>query len=84
MERKNTSFDDQKQLKSLKNQLSGLESKISALEKEIKKIDHELLMNYDATIAKPNFFDEYQAKKTKLERHMEKWEKLTMEIENIG
>lgn len=84
MEAKNTSFDDQKQLKSLKNQLSGLESKISALEQEIKKIDHELLMNYDATIAKPNFFDEYQSKKTKLEQHMEKWERLTMEIENIG
>ncbi|KAA2219745.1 ABC-F family ATP-binding cassette domain-containing protein [Maribacter flavus] len=83
MERKNTSFDDQKQLKSLKNQLSGLESKISALEKEIKKIDHELLMNYDATIAKPNFFDEYQAKKAKLEKHMDKWESLTLEIESI-
>ncbi|TLF46977.1 ABC-F family ATP-binding cassette domain-containing protein [Maribacter aurantiacus] len=83
MERKNTSFDDQKQLKSLKNQLSGLESKISTLEKEIKKIDHELLMNYDATIAKPNFFDEYQAKKAKLEKHMDKWESLTLEIESI-
>ena len=82
-ERKNASFDEQRQLKSLKNQLSGLESKIAALEKEIKKIDHDLLMNYDATIAKPNFFDEYQAKKSKLEKHMEKWESLTLEIENI-
>lgn len=82
-EKKNTSFDDQKQLKSLKNKLSGLETKIAALEKEIKSIDHELLMNYDATIAKPNFFDGYQAKKSELEKYMEKWENLTLKIENI-
>lgn len=84
VEKKLTSFEDQKQLKSLKNQLSGIESKISALEKEIKKIDHDLLMDYDATISKPNFFDQYQAKKAKLEKHMEKWEDLTLEIENIS
>src|SRR6056297_2524891 len=78
----NQSFEDQKQLKSLKNKLSGLESEISSLEKEIKKIDYDLLMNYDTTIAKPNFFDSYQAKKAKLEKHMEKWESLTMEIES--
>ncbi|ASV30687.1 ABC-F family ATP-binding cassette domain-containing protein [Maribacter cobaltidurans] len=83
IQNKNTSFEDQKLLKSLKNQLSGMESKISALEKEIKKIDHDLLMNYDATIAKPNFFDNYQAKKAKLEKHMQKWEALTLEIENF-
>ncbi|MDC6389136.1 ATP-binding cassette domain-containing protein [Maribacter sp. PR1] len=81
-EKNNQSFEEQKQLKSLKNKLSGLESEISSLEKEIKKIDHDLLMNYDATIAKPNFFDSYQAKKAKLEKHMEKWETLTMEIES--
>lgn len=81
-EKNNQSFEDQKQLKSLKNKLSGLESEISSLEKEIKKIDHDLLMNYDTTIAKPNFFDSYQAKKAKLEKHMEKWESLTMDIES--
>ncbi|PIB26311.1 ABC-F family ATP-binding cassette domain-containing protein [Maribacter sp. 4G9] len=83
VEKKNTSFEDQKQLKSLKNQISGLESKIATLEREIKKIDHDLLLNYDATIAKPNFFDDYQNKKARLEKHMEKWEALTLEIESI-
>ncbi|RRQ50534.1 ABC transporter ATP-binding protein [Maribacter algicola] len=83
VEKKNASFEDQKQLKSLKNQLSGLESEIATLEREIKKIDHDLLMNYDATIAKPNFFDDYQNKKARLEKHMEKWEALTLEIESI-
>lgn len=81
-EKNNQSFEEQKQLKSLKNKLSGLESEISSLEKEIKKIDHDLLMNYDATIAKPNFFDSYQAKKAKLEKKMVKWESLTLEIES--
>lgn len=83
VQNKNSTFEEQKQLKSLKNQLSGLESKIAVLEREIKKIDHDLLMNYDATIAQPNFFDEYQSKKAKLEKHMEKWEALTMKIENF-
>ena len=55
-------YQDQKKVKSLKNKLSAVESKISTLEKEIAEIDHELLMNYDTTIAKPNFFDTYQKK----------------------
>jgi ATP-binding cassette subfamily F protein 3 len=82
VEKKNTSFQDQKKIKSLNNQLSTVESKISSLEKEIKTIDHDLLMDYDGTIAKPNFFDGYQAKKNKLEQLMENWERLSTEIES--
>jgi ATP-binding cassette subfamily F protein 3 len=81
-QKKNTSFEDQKKIKSLKNQLSTLEAKISSLEKEIKTIDHDLLMNYDETISKPNFFDKYQAKKALLEEQMAKWENLTIEIDS--
>ena len=77
------SFQYQKQLKNLKNQLSSVESKISLLEKDIKDIDHNLLVDYDATIAKPNFFDGYQAKKKKLETLMENWETLTIDIEEL-
>ncbi len=82
--KKNTSFQDQKKIKSLKNQLSTLESKISSLEKEIKTIDHDLLMDYDGTIARPNFFDSYQSKKTSLEKLMENWELLSTEIEAMA
>ncbi|SDR76471.1 ATP-binding cassette, subfamily F, member 3 [Maribacter dokdonensis] len=78
-----TSFQDQKKIKSLKNQLSSVESKIGFLEKEIKEIDHNLLVDYDATIAEPNFFDGYQAKKKKLETLMQKWETLTIDIEEL-
>ncbi len=78
------SFKDQKKIKSLKNKLSTVESSIASLEKEIKVIDHDLLVNYDATIAKPNFFDTYQQKKADLEELMKKWEMLTTELENVN
>ncbi|MGB5272065.1 MAG: ABC transporter ATP-binding protein, partial [Eudoraea sp.] len=69
---------------SLKNKLSTLESDIAGLEKEIAKTDHDLLMDYDTTIAIPDFFDTYQAKKKKLEELMIKWENVTLELENSG
>ncbi len=75
-------FETQKKLKSLKNQLSSVESKISQLEKEIAKIDHDLLMDYDTTIAKTDFFDQYQGKKNSLEELMLRWELLSSELEN--
>jgi len=74
-------FQDQKKLKSLKNKLSTVESHISSLEKEIAEIDHNLLMNYDATIAAPDFFESYQTKKDNLEELMKKWEQLTTQLE---
>ena len=82
--KENNSFENQKKIKSLKNQLSSVESKISVLEKEIKDIDHELLIDYDTTISVPNFFDTYQAKKDKLDKLMGNWESLTLKIETIG
>ena len=72
----------QKKLKSLKNKLSGTESKISELEKTIADLDHELLMNYDETSSKPNFFDEYHKKKENLEKLMEEWEQISLEIDS--
>ena len=77
-------FKDQKKLKSLKNQLSSVESKISQLEKEIAKIDHELLMDYDNTIARPNFFEKYQQKKATLEELMKNWEHVSSSLESAS
>ena len=82
-EKQSNSFKDQKKLKSLKNKLSAVESKISTLEKEISEIDHKLLMDYDTTIAKPNFFDSYQGKKKSLEDLMLHWEEITLSLEEI-
>lgn len=78
------SFQEQKKIKSLKNKLSSCESNISTLEKEIATIDHDMLMDYDATIAKSNFFEDYQKKKADLEALMKKWEQLTMDLENAS
>ena len=73
-------YQQQKRLKSLKNKQSKLEAKIADLEKEIKAIDFELEINYDATIAQPNFFDHYTQKKDRLTAAMEDWEKTTEEL----
>lgn len=76
-------YKSQKKQKSLKNKLSGVEKKISKLEKDIADIDHDLLMDYDATIAKPDFFNNYEGKKKDLESLMEDWENLSHELESL-
>ncbi|MEM9363345.1 MAG: ABC-F family ATP-binding cassette domain-containing protein [Bacteroidota bacterium] len=82
-EPKENDYKQQKRLKSLKNKLSSVEKKIAALEKEIAEIDHELLMNYDVTIAKDGFFNSYEGKKKLLEELMSDWETLSEEMEVI-
>ncbi len=78
------SFKDQKKIKSIKNKLSSLEKKIAGLEKSISDTDHELLMNYDATIAQPDFFDQYDQKKKELDDLMLTWEQTTLELEKLS
>ncbi len=77
-------YQNQKKLKSLNNKLSKTEASITKLEKEIKEIDFELSVNYDETISKPNFFENYQKKKKELEKFMESWELITEEIESLN
>lgn len=82
-EKKNISYEDQKKIKSLNNKLSNVEAKISQLEKDLKAIDLELEINYESITSQPNFFDDYQKKKTNLQDLMEKWETLQLEIEQF-
>ena len=77
------SYESQKKMKSLNNKLSNIESKIQQLEKEIKTMDVELASNYDATVSKASFFDNYQSKKKKLEAYMGDWEKVHESLENL-
>ncbi len=79
-EKNKQSYEDQKKLKSLNNKLSNTESKINTLEKEIKEIDVELATNYDQVVSKPDFFNNYQAKKDKLAKLTDSWEEITMEL----
>ena len=78
------SYEEQKQLKSLHNRLSKAEASIATLEKDIKAIDLEMELNYDETVAKPGFFENYQAKKDQLDLLMSDWEKITESIETLG
>ena len=64
--------------RSLKKKIKNIESKISKLEREISKIDQNLLENYDTTVSSPNFFENYDKKKSELETLMKKWEKLNL------
>ncbi|WKB82253.1 ABC-F family ATP-binding cassette domain-containing protein [Cellulophaga lytica] len=82
-ENKKVDYKDQKKIKSLKNKLSNVESEISTLESAIKKIDEKLLLEYEATIAEPDFFDKYEAKKKKLKQLMASWEDLTLSLEDM-
>ena len=64
--------------RSLKKKINNIESKISKLEREISKIDQNLIENYDTTGSSPNFFENYDKKKSELETLMKKWEKLNL------
>ncbi|MDA7810494.1 ABC-F family ATP-binding cassette domain-containing protein, partial [Flavobacteriaceae bacterium] len=63
-----------------KKKLDNIESKISRLEKEIANIDKDLLNDYEKTIAKENFFPNYEKKKNELEDLMKKWEKISISL----
>ena len=78
------SYEEQKQLKSLHNRLSKAEASIATLERDIKAIDLELELNYDQTVAKPGFFESYQAKKDQLDQLMSDWEQITESIETLS
>ena len=73
-------YQTHKKLKSLQNKQSKVETQIADLEKEIKAIDLELQINYEATIAQPNFFDIYNKKKEVLAESMLRWEAILEEL----
>lgn len=76
-----TTYADQKALKKIKNQLQKLEGSIEKQEKELKAIDLELEINYGEITAQEGFFDQYQAKKDKLNALFLEWEKLQEQLE---
>ena len=78
------SFADQKEIKKLKNRLSKTEAKITKLERELKTKDKELAENYEKTATKPDFLSNYNASKKKLEKLMQEWEELQLELEEMS
>lgn len=69
-------YENQKRVRSNEQKVIKVEKQISRLEKEIKAIDIELEINYEQTIAQPNFFNSYQQKKKDLDALMQEWEAL--------
>lgn len=76
-------YEKQKKFKSLSNQLSTIESKITKLEKKLKETDDKLAYEYEATIAKDNFFEYYNKDKKELEILMENWGKIQEKIDSL-
>jgi ATP-binding cassette subfamily F protein 3 len=76
-------YDTQKKLKQLKNKLSKIETQISDTETKIATMDKEMAEDYEATVAKADFFDTYQGHKHTLEKLMEEWEEISLRIESI-
>ena len=75
---------DEKELKKLKNKLSKIESEIATLESEIEKTDLELAQNYDEVSGRPNFFENYKAKKASIDALMIDWEKVEEQVSTIS
>lgn len=82
VEKKNLSFEEQKSQKALQNRLSKIESQIQQLEKDIQHDDKELASNYDKHIENASFFAAYERKKKDLEKLLEEWESVQLELES--
>jgi ATP-binding cassette subfamily F protein 3 len=66
----------------MQKRLSKVESQIKQLEDDIRKDDRELESNYDKHIENANFFTAYNRKKADLEKLMEEWETVQLDIDN--
>jgi len=78
------SKEGEKKLKKLKNQLSKIETQIDHLEKKILDMDTALEEDYETTSTIPNFFEDYKAEKSKVEKLMEEWAVLEEKIEGCS
>ncbi|UMB60228.1 ATP-binding cassette domain-containing protein [Lutibacter sp. A80] len=72
---------EEKELKKLKNKLAKIEVEIDTLEKEILELDAALEKDYESKASEPNFFENYKAKKQKVETLMDDWSQLEEKIE---
>jgi ATP-binding cassette subfamily F protein 3 len=76
------SYEDQKKNKTLQNKLSKVESNIKQLEIDIQNDDKALASNYDKHIEDASFFMAYNKKKAELDKLLEEWEQVQLEIDN--
>ena len=77
------SKEQSKELKKLKNRLNNIEKEIAKIEKEIEETDLALAENYAEVSAQPNFFENYKAKKKKVDDLLEEWETVEEKIDGF-
>jgi len=80
----NNSKKGDKEQRKLKNQLAKIETEIDKLEKTISEMDLNLAEDYETTSSIPNFFENYKAKKNKIEQLMEEWSEIEEKLENCS
>ena len=78
------SREEDKEFKKLKNKLSKIETQIDNLESEISEMDQDLVKDFEGTSVKPNFFENYKSKKSKVEKLMDEWAEIEEKSENCS
>lgn len=76
------SFEEQKELKGLKNKISKIESEIVSLEHDLESLEKELVKRHDELHPESAFFENYNRKKQHLEKKTELWYELTENLQN--
>jgi len=76
------SREQEKAKKRIKNKIGKLEIEIGALEKEVLNLDAAIFENDQSIVGKPDFFENYQAKKDTLDALIEQWSELQEQLEN--
>jgi len=78
---KNKEFE--REIRKIKNQIQKTESEIESLEKELEIIDQKLSDSKTSLelLNDKTFFDNYQSLKDNLQKALEKWEELSIELE---
>ncbi len=76
------SFEQQKEVKAIKNKISKIESEITSLERDIESLEVELAKTSQELDGGSEFFDNYNRMKIHLEEQTQLWYELTEDLQN--
>ncbi len=83
-EKRELTFEEKKQRKSLQRKAQNAENKISQLEEKIEKLEQKMAeVGFYGSAEEQKVMGEYQAKKTELDVAMESWEEAVMVLEEF-
>lgn len=78
------SYQQQKEVKSLKNKISNIEKQINKLEAELKLLDKKLASDYEKLLQDNSFFSDYEKKKENLQVLMQDWEEKQLALDEFS